>query len=485
MNNLTLNYIKTTNNNPIEKGYHWVESWLFSTNAKQIGILYGIFSLFSGLVGLSLSILMRIELASPNPQILMHNGQLWNVLITAHAIFMVFFLVMPITMGAFANIKNNNDINKFNKMYNYSNNNKYNFITDKKELGSYLAGLIEGDGTITVHNNISKNRYSPMISIVFTSQDKPIIEYLITNIIYLYNLNSKEFGIIQDKSKHGNYIIWQINKIEEVYILISLINGYFRTPKIIKLYEAINWINLYIINYHDNIKNLDETYGFNKINKLKIMKIINNIDFIDIKSIDDSSLDTNNWLSGFTDADGYFAININNRKNRNPSVNLSFRIKIQQNWSSFIKNNKNHEINDNIVNLKIINRNKIYEYKNINLSYHNNMVKIAEFFNSNVFSRKTNKKLGNSSEFKIYYSYEVAVSRLDNQLLVQKYFNNHKLLSSKFNNFNDWSKVLNCIYSYNSRINEDCIKLSRQIILNYNNTRKTFYWDHLFNIINK
>lgn len=103
MNNLTLNYIKTTHNNPVEKGYHWVESWLFSTNAKQIGILYGIFALFSGLVGLSISILMRIELASPNPQILMHNGQLWNVLITAHAVFMVFFLVMPVTMGAFGN----------------------------------------------------------------------------------------------------------------------------------------------------------------------------------------------------------------------------------------------------------------------------------------------------------------------------------------------------------------------------------------------
>lgn len=103
MNNLTLNYINTTKNNPVESGYHWVESWLFSTNAKQIGILYGVFALFSGLVGLALSIAMRIELASPNPQILLHNGQLWNVLITAHAVFMVFFLVMPITMGAFGN----------------------------------------------------------------------------------------------------------------------------------------------------------------------------------------------------------------------------------------------------------------------------------------------------------------------------------------------------------------------------------------------
>lgn len=47
---------------------------------------------------------MRLELASPNPQILMHNGQLWNVLITAHALFMVFYMIMPVTMGAFAKI---------------------------------------------------------------------------------------------------------------------------------------------------------------------------------------------------------------------------------------------------------------------------------------------------------------------------------------------------------------------------------------------
>lgn len=103
MNSLTINHINKINNSPVPTGYQWVESWLFSTNAKQIGILYGLFSLFSGLIGLALSILMRLELAAPNPQILMHNGQLFNVIISAHAIFMVFFMVMPVTMGAFGN----------------------------------------------------------------------------------------------------------------------------------------------------------------------------------------------------------------------------------------------------------------------------------------------------------------------------------------------------------------------------------------------
>ena len=458
--NYNLSYIQNTHNNPVEKGYHWVESWLFSTNAKQIGILYGIFALFSGLVGLSLSILMRIELASPNPQILLNNGQLWNVLITAHALFMVFFLVMPVTMGAFANRKNNE-----NKI---SIKNDNTIIMDKNILGSYLAGLIEGDGTITVHNDISKNRYSPMISIVFTSNDKPVIDYLRNNIEYFYN---RKIGTIYDKSKHGKFIIWQINKIEDVFILISLINGYFRTPKIIKLYEAINWLNLYIINYEDNIKNNNS--WFNNINYKKIKSIIENIDYIDIKPIDESSLDSNNWLSGFTDADGHFSIILNNRKNRKPSVDLSYRLKIQQNWSSYIKNNKTKSIIENIVELKIMNRYRNYELKHVNLSFHNIIMKIGSFFESNVYSHKTQNK------DKIYYSYEVIVFRLDNQLLVKNYFLNHELLSSKRNNFDDWIKVLNCVNTKKLRTDEYCINLAKRIRLNYNSTRTKFNWDHL------
>jgi len=81
----------------------WVQRWLFSTNCKEIAILYIIFSVFAGLIGTALSLIIRMELAGPSPQILFHNGQLFNVVISAHAVMMIFFLVMPITMGFFAN----------------------------------------------------------------------------------------------------------------------------------------------------------------------------------------------------------------------------------------------------------------------------------------------------------------------------------------------------------------------------------------------
>lgn len=81
----------------------YVNRWLFSTNAKDIAVLYFIFSLFCGILGTIMSLVLRLELSAPGNQILLGNHQLFNVIATAHAILMVFFLVMPVTMGFFGN----------------------------------------------------------------------------------------------------------------------------------------------------------------------------------------------------------------------------------------------------------------------------------------------------------------------------------------------------------------------------------------------
>lgn len=66
----------------------YINRWLFSTNAKDIAVLYFIFSLFCGILGSFMSFVLRLELAAPGNQILMGNHQLFNVIVTAHAVLM-------------------------------------------------------------------------------------------------------------------------------------------------------------------------------------------------------------------------------------------------------------------------------------------------------------------------------------------------------------------------------------------------------------
>ncbi len=80
----------------------WWERWFLSSNAKDIGILYLIFALFSGLLGTAFSVLIRLELSGPGVQYIADN-QLYNSIITAHAILMIFFMVMPAMIGGFGN----------------------------------------------------------------------------------------------------------------------------------------------------------------------------------------------------------------------------------------------------------------------------------------------------------------------------------------------------------------------------------------------
>ncbi|MDE2411893.1 MAG: cytochrome c oxidase subunit I [Sphingomonadales bacterium] len=91
--------------------------WFMSTNHKDIGTLYLIFAIFAGLIGGAISGVMRLELAHPGIQYLgaiatwldgkpaeMNDAlHLWNVLITAHGLIMVFFVVMPAIIGGFGN----------------------------------------------------------------------------------------------------------------------------------------------------------------------------------------------------------------------------------------------------------------------------------------------------------------------------------------------------------------------------------------------
>jgi len=82
---------------------HGWRRWLLSTNHKDIGTMYIIFAIAAGLVGGIFSLLFRIQLAVPGSEFLGGNHQLFNMLISAHGIIMVFFMIMPALFGGFGN----------------------------------------------------------------------------------------------------------------------------------------------------------------------------------------------------------------------------------------------------------------------------------------------------------------------------------------------------------------------------------------------
>nr|YP_001382289.1 cytochrome c oxidase subunit I [Argopecten irradians]ABS17672.1 cytochrome c oxidase subunit 1 [Argopecten irradians]ALA07912.1 cytochrome c oxidase subunit I [Argopecten irradians irradians]ALA07924.1 cytochrome c oxidase subunit I [Argopecten irradians concentricus]AOR53759.1 cytochrome c oxidase subunit I [Argopecten irradians] len=68
---------------------------------KDVGTMYLMLGMWSGFGGLNLSWMMRLELSRPG--MWLPSSEVYNGIVTLHAIMMIFFFVMPVLIGGFGN----------------------------------------------------------------------------------------------------------------------------------------------------------------------------------------------------------------------------------------------------------------------------------------------------------------------------------------------------------------------------------------------
>ena len=82
---------------------HILKKYVYTINHKRIAINYFYFSMITGLSGSALATMIRLELAHPGSPFFKGDALRYLQVITAHGLIMVFFVVVPLLFGGFAN----------------------------------------------------------------------------------------------------------------------------------------------------------------------------------------------------------------------------------------------------------------------------------------------------------------------------------------------------------------------------------------------
>ena len=80
-----------------------LKKYVYTINHKRIAINYFFFSIWTGISGAALATMIRLELAHPGSPFFKGDSLKYLQVITAHGLIMVFFVVVPIIFGGFAN----------------------------------------------------------------------------------------------------------------------------------------------------------------------------------------------------------------------------------------------------------------------------------------------------------------------------------------------------------------------------------------------
>lgn len=101
--NLNLEYIKERLAKLNDMRKYFLKKHIYTINHKRIALNYFFFSMWTGLSGAFLATMIRLEMAYPGSPFFKGDSIKYLQVISAHGLIMVFFVVVPILFGGFAN----------------------------------------------------------------------------------------------------------------------------------------------------------------------------------------------------------------------------------------------------------------------------------------------------------------------------------------------------------------------------------------------
>lgn len=298
-------------------------------------------------------------------------------------------------------------------------------VVSETGINSYLAGLFESDGHIWIPKENRKE--NPRFCITFNRKDEPLAKKLLEII---------GKGHIRYKLKNNGCVLI-VSPIKGLKKIIEYINGELRTPKIIQLYNLIEFIN--------------KKHSGN-ITKLPLKK---------------ENIANDSWLAGFIDGDGSFSI-----QRTKCSVSEGAKWNTLTQMEGGIGNKEGPYVVKRRISCRLRIEQRMYEPVTKE-SYHQVLTEISRFMGCNLLTRKQ-KSTGNE-----YYT--LTASNRKSMSIIITYLNKYSLYSSKYLDYKDWEKGARLMLD-NKHYTEEGIKEIDSLKAKMNLKRTYFNWDHLRNL---